>query len=67
MWGNFLVKTFKKGTARGSQNNDIIPAYLGVFPPKGTTRNFAVSLDIIEQGDGTVSFNIAKIKAKDII
>ena len=70
LWGKYLVVLVRKIKKQKSEVNiarDMLATNTSVWSPTGTKRTFALAFEIEELGDGTVKFNIVKLKEKDII
>ena len=64
LWAGTLVSMIKnrKKYHHVVDTNDMVNSV--IFQPSGTIRTFSFSLDIEENGDGTVKIAIAKLKDK---
>jgi hypothetical protein len=62
IWGKYIVELFYK--IKGKEKTVIPMEKRSVFSPVGTKRTFYIGVDIEENGDGTVSISLAKLKEK---
>lgn len=63
IWSKWLLILFKR---KPITRVEPIGQSAVIFSPKGSVRSFVVSVDIEEQGDGTVKMSIGKVKGVEV-